>query len=98
MSNGDKSINAEPSNLSLFLDLLSASCLLLLSHNWISKHSSLMYQLSEGDADKIVSLECFKSQISLPSPESFTGDILEHMGAIEKNKHKHADLHNRVQR
>lgn len=56
-----------------------------------------MYQLNEGEAVNMFSLECFKSQISLPSSESFTGDILEHMGAIVKNKHKYADLHDRVQ-
>ena len=87
-SNDETSTKADPSNLSLFLEVLSASCLLLLSHIWISILSSLTRQVSEGDTGNMLSLECFSSQISLPSPQSFTGDILEHMGATETNKYK----------
>lgn len=45
-----------------------------------------MYHASEGDAGSTTSLECFSSQIAFPSPESFTDDTLEHMGAKAKNK------------
>ena len=81
-SKDDMSTYADPTNLSLFLEFVSAVCLPMLSHSWISKDSSLMCQLKECDAGSNISLECFSSHINLPSPQSFTEDILENMGAV----------------
>ena len=84
-SSDETSTNADPTNLSLFLGFLTSTCLMFLSHNWITKHSSLICQVREGDVGSATSLECFSSQTCLPSPESCRDDTLEHMGALQKN-------------
>ena len=81
----ETSTKAEPINLSLFLELLSASCLLLLSQTWISKFSSLMNQVTEEVSGNMISLQCFSSQMNLPSPLSLTGVNRETIGATWKN-------------
>ena len=45
-----------------------------------------MYQVTEGVSGNMISLQCFSSQMNLPSPLSLTGVNRETIGATWKNK------------